>query len=85
MKELTSITAHDCFGAAFELFGKVWPAFALVMLFLAAWIIWRMLRELWNATVGHFLDEERACADENIDEMCGHDWNPQEYIHDPKP
>jgi len=56
MKELTSITAHDCFAAALDLFGKVWPAVAILFLCLTAWIIWQMLRELWHATIERFQD-----------------------------
>jgi hypothetical protein len=80
IQEIQAITAHDCFGAAFELFGKVWPALGPILLMLAAWIMYRMIRELWNATVGRFLEDERKCDPQNIDELCGHDWNPQDKI-----
>jgi hypothetical protein len=33
-----------------------------------------LLRELWGASIGRFLDEEREFDDRNIDELCGHDW-----------
>lgn len=82
INEIAAISARDCFAAFLELFGKVWPALAIVTLCFAAYIIGILLRELWHATIGRFLDAEEQCADRNIDEQCGHDWNPKAMIAD---
>lgn len=49
IQELQSITADDCFGTAFELFGKVWPAFGPAIISLMLICIIGMARELWRA------------------------------------
>jgi hypothetical protein len=49
MNEIQAITAHDCFGAAFELFGKVWPALGPIAIITALWLVGAMARELWRA------------------------------------
>jgi hypothetical protein len=48
MNEITAITAHDCFGAAFELFGKFWPAVGPLILFCMSMCVGAMIRELWR-------------------------------------
>jgi hypothetical protein len=82
MSEITAITFHDCFGAFLHLFGKVWPAIAIFFLSLALYCIIGLLRALWDATIGPMLEAERSCDDQEIDEQCGHDWNPQTMIQD---
>lgn len=49
IQELLSITPDDCFGAAFELFGKVWPAVGPLILALMLLCVAGMVRELWKA------------------------------------
>jgi hypothetical protein len=43
---------HDVFGAALELFGKVWPAVGLVFCVLGVVLVALMLMALWEACTG---------------------------------
>jgi hypothetical protein len=49
MSEITAITAHDCFEAALDLFGRVWPALGPIAIITALWLVGAMARELWRA------------------------------------
>jgi hypothetical protein len=49
MSEITAITVHECFGAALDLFGRVWPALGPIAIITALWLVGAMVRELWRA------------------------------------
>lgn len=46
------MTAHDVFGAALELFGKVWPVVGLGFCVIAVVLVVLMLWALWEACTG---------------------------------
>lgn len=62
---------------ALDIFTQLWVIFGVALLIAMLALIFQLLSALWDATIGRFLEEEREFDDCNIDELCGHDWNPQ--------
>jgi hypothetical protein len=59
---------------------ELFVIFGVALLIAMLALIFQLLIALWDATIGRFLAEERQCS--QIDELCGHDWNPQTMIQD---
>ena len=59
-----NITIHDCFAAAFHLFGILWPAIGALIPVAAGILIVRGFAALWTACVSRFDEEESTYSDE---------------------